>query len=87
MTKAENQKPKRRVLAPTLRKQLAQLATKQGTVAAAKLLGVHPQTLAAVLAGLPGHRSTVALVERRLVELAEQEPGSAGSLTTEDDER
>lgn len=71
MQKPENRKPKTkyRPLSPSLRGRLKRLAAEKGTNAAAALIGVHPQTYANVAAGLPAHRSTAALVERRLAEI------------------
>lgn len=69
MPNAEDRKPKRRSLSPEDRQRLSDLAQREGAATAASLVGVHPQTYAALAAGFNAHRSTVALVERRLTEL------------------
>jgi hypothetical protein len=69
MSKTENRIPIRRILNPADRQRLAALAETQSTAAAAALVGIHPQTYASLAAGIAAHRSTVALVERRLAEL------------------
>jgi len=53
-----------------LRRVLVDLAEQRGLRAVADQVGVSPQTLAAVAAGIAANASTVALVERRLAELA-----------------
>ena len=68
--KTENRIPIRRTLHPADRKRLADLAEAHSTAAAAALVGIHPQTYATLTAGIAAHRSTVALVERRLAEIA-----------------
>jgi hypothetical protein len=75
MPKAENRKPGQHVLGRTQRSRLRDLAADKGTAGAAALVGIHPQTYAGLVAGLPAHASTVALIERRLAELAEANDG------------
>jgi hypothetical protein len=69
MPNAENRTPKRRALVAENRQRLTDLAADAGAAAAAALVGIHPQTYASLAAGFVAHRSTVALVERRLAEL------------------
>lgn len=61
--------PLRRSLTDQERHRLVDLAAQAGPAAAARLIGIHPQTYAALAAGFRGHRSTVALIERRLTEM------------------
>ena len=72
MPKTESQIPSRRALDPSDRKRLAELAAGSGAAVAAARVGIHPQTFASLAAGFTAHRSTVALVERRLTELASE---------------
>jgi len=60
---------KRHELAIEQRARLVELTRARGLRALAAQIGISPQTLASVAAGLRAHASTVALVERRLVEL------------------
>lgn len=69
MPNTEDRKPKRRSLSPEDRQRLSYLARREGASGAAAIVGVHPQTYASLAAGFMAHRSTVALVERRLAEL------------------
>ena len=52
-----------------LRQQLVELGRQKGLRALAATIGVSPQALASVAAGLRANASIVALVERRLAEL------------------
>lgn len=56
-----------------LREKLLLLVQRKGLRAAADEIGVSPQTLASAAAGIRANASTVALVERRLAELASEE--------------
>ena len=69
MPNTECRTPKRRSLSPEDRQRLSDLARRDGAATAAATVGVHAQTYAALAAGFNAHRSTVALVERRLAEL------------------
>lgn len=72
MTRAANE-PTRTVLPDADRTTLAERVRAQGIARVAATIGVHPQTLNRLVAGFAGHRSVVALVERRLIELAAEE--------------
>ena len=54
--------------------QVRKLIEQVGLRPAAAEVGVHAQTLATLAAGLTANRSTVALVERRLAEMAVEQP-------------
>jgi hypothetical protein len=55
------------------RQRLVDLARTRGLRALADEIGVSPQTLAAIAAGIKVNASSVALVERRLAELPNEE--------------
>jgi hypothetical protein len=57
-------------LPKALRRRLVHLSQARGLRALADQIGVSPQTLASLAAGIRANASTVALVERRLAELA-----------------
>jgi len=54
-------------LDPEQRLLLTQLIAERGLRPFAKVLGVHPQTLAVAAAGIPANRSTVALIQFHLL--------------------
>ncbi len=60
-------------LSENLRKRILLLTREKGLRALADKIGVSPQTLASIAAGIWANASTVALVERRLAELATEE--------------
>lgn len=64
------EKPKRTVLLPEHKQKLFDLVQSNGLAHVAQLLGIHAQTVTRLAAGLGGHRSVVALVERRLAEVS-----------------
>lgn len=68
--KTESHEPERTTLTARDRRRVVALARTLTTAVFARMCGVHPQTIGRLAAGLPGHRSTVAFVERRLAELA-----------------
>jgi enterochelin esterase-like enzyme len=61
------QKATRKILASELQALLRALVDREGQVPAARKLGVSPQTVATLLAGLPVHAAIVEMVARRLV--------------------
>lgn len=62
--------PTRTVLPDADRTKLAEMVRVQGIARVAASIGIHPQTLSRLAAGFAGYRSVVALVERRLIEMA-----------------
>jgi hypothetical protein len=71
----------RHELPARLRQRLVELGHRMGLRALATTIGVSPQALASVAAGLRVHTATVALVELRLAELdrdtrASEQPGA-----------
>lgn len=75
MTNPTARTSRRRSLPTHLRPRLQALVDQLGHRAAAAELGVHPETLLALLAGIKCNGSTVALVEHRLSAM----PEAAGS--------
>jgi hypothetical protein len=56
-------------LPKALRRRLVDLSRTRGLRAVASQIGISPQTLASLAAGIRANASTVALVERRLAEI------------------
>lgn len=56
-----------------LRQRIILLTREKGLRALANRIGISPQTLASIAAGIRANSSTVALVERRLAELTKEE--------------